>query len=150
MRERTPWVHVESAGTHSIPGLPMSVRTRRALEGLGLADPDHRSKQVDQAMIDRASLIAIFEPMHLTYLRRNHPECLARTASLPRFARDLGSGSASTVATRVADLGLVGEPFEAWEEVVDPAGGEVDVFVDSARQIQALVSKIEPAFGVES
>ena len=92
MRERTDAVEVLSAGTHSIPGLPMSTRTRTALAEFGVSDPDHRSAQLDVAAAASATLLAVFEPMHLSYIAKHHPDVTSRTASLPRIARDLQRG----------------------------------------------------------
>ena len=104
-------VVVTSAGTHSLPGLPMSTRTRTALEGVNAADPDHRSAQVDGPMVDEAALIVIFEPMHLRYMRKEHPSAAARTASLSRLARDLAPGDLTTLDDRVQALGLADHEF---------------------------------------
>lgn len=147
LRDRCETVDVVSAGTHSIPGLPMSTRTRTALAEFGSADPDHRSAQFDAAMVD-ADLIAYFEPMHLIWLRRNFPDVVSRSGSLRRLARDLAPGPAETLADRIATLGLDSVTFEEWEEVIDPAGGDVADFVEAAGQISAMVDQLLPALGV--
>jgi len=139
LRSTSAPVRVTSAGTHSIPGLPMSTRTRTALADFDVSDPEHRSAQVDQAMIDEAAVIAIFEPMHLRYLRKEHPESAGRVASLSRLARDLAPGGAASIQERMAALSLADHDFESWEEVVDPAGGDLPDFQDSAAQIMGLV-----------
>ena len=148
LRQLTDDVAVTSAGTHSLPGLPMSTRTRTALEGVDASDPGHLSAQVDQAMVDEAALIVIFEPMHLRYMRKEHPAAVARTASLPRLARDLESGPFATFEDRIAALGLAQHDFEAWEEVVDPAGGELPVFEDAARMIDDMVRTVAAKLGL--
>ena len=144
MRLSAPEVRVTSAGTHSIPGLPMSVRTRSALDLVGAADPHHRSSQLDDEMAVEASLIVVFEPMHVAYIRREMPDAARRTGSLPRLARDLATGPLATLGDRVADLALHEQDFEPWEEVVDPAGGDLPVFESAARQIAALVESFAP------
>jgi len=141
-------VQVTSAGTHSIPGLPMSTRTRTALQGVGASDPTHLSAQVDQSMVDDADLIAIFEPMHLKYMRKQHPDSAGRVASLPRLVRDLASGATTTVAQRVADLALGEHTFEPWEEVIDPAGGDLPEFEAAAGRIDELVRQLAPVLGL--
>lgn len=147
LRDRMPAVHVTSAGTHSIPGLPMSTRTRAALDGVGVSDPDHRSRQLDAEIGEPATLIVVFEPMHVTYIRREHPDLSARTASLPRLARDLAPGPLSSLQARVAELGLHEHAFEPWEEVVDPAGGDLPVFEEAAAMIAGLVDDLTPRLG---
>ena len=143
-------VAVTSAGTHSIPGLPMSSRTRTALAGFDVVDKAHLSVQLEQPMADQASVIAIFEPMHLSYMRKKHPESAAKVASLPRLARDLADGSADTFDERLRALRLVDHVFEAWEEVIDPAGGDLPVFENAAAQIHALISTFCPKIGVSN
>jgi protein-tyrosine-phosphatase len=140
LRAATDAVNITSAGTHSIPGLPMSTRTRTALAGFGVVDKDHLSAQLEQTMVDEASVIAIFEPMHLSYMRKKHPDANSKVASLPRLARDLAAGAPETLEHRLAALALDSHVFEDWEEVIDPAGGDLQVFEDSASEIHALIS----------
>jgi protein-tyrosine-phosphatase len=140
LRAATDAVNITSAGTHSIPGLPMSTRTRTALAGFGVVDKDHLSAQLEQTMVDEASVIAIFEPMHLSYMRKKHPDANSKVASLPRLARDLAVGAPETLEHRLAALALDSHVFEDWEEVIDPAGGDLQVFEDSAAEIHALIS----------
>lgn len=142
-RARTQTVTVSGAGTHSIEGLPMSQRTRKALLNFDLVDHDHRSHQLTAEDVAAADLIVAFEPNHLTYVRRRHPDGANKTALLPRLARDLsGEGS---LAERIAALGLADLTAEPWEEVVDPAGGEQDVFDASAAEIHDFLDDLIPA-----
>lgn len=145
----TDEVLVTSAGTHSIPGLPMSSRTRTALAGFDVVDKDHLSMQLEQPMADQASVIAIFEPMHLSYMRKKHPESAAKVASLPRLARDLADGNAETFDERLRALRLDDHSFEEWEEVIDPAGGDLPVFENSAAEIHALINAFCPKIGLD-
>jgi len=136
-------LQVTSAGTHSIPGLPMSTRTRTALADLGVADPDHRSEQIEQSMVDQASVIVIFEPMHLKYMRKKHADAAPKVASLPRLARDLGAGPLTDLPARLQALRLQDEDFEDWEEVIDPAGGDLPVFQACAVEIRNYVTAFQ-------
>lgn len=136
---------VTSAGTHSIPGLPMSSRTREALASIDVVDRVHLSEQIDQTMADAATVIAIFEPMHLTYMRREHAENAHKVVSLPRLARELPAGPAHTLGARLATLAPEAAAFEAWEEIIDPAGGDLPVFVAAAEQIAGLIDELLPA-----
>ncbi|MDH4168394.1 MAG: hypothetical protein OEW42_02290 [Acidimicrobiia bacterium] len=77
------------AGTLVVDGLPMSQRTRNALRGLGLADPDHRSRQLDEQQVAGADLLVVMEPSHVHWIRRKHPEGADRAATLKRLVRDL-------------------------------------------------------------
>lgn len=149
LRARTSAVEVIGAGTHSIPGLPMSTRTRAALDEFDLAFPEHRSCQLDADMAAAASLIAIFEPMHVTWIRREIPHAASRTASLARILRSVAPGTLATLDARVAAANLADHSFEAWEEVVDPAGGELPEFQAAATQIDTLVSGLLPLLALE-
>lgn len=148
LRQHAAAVRITSAGTHSIPGLPMSTRTRTALAGHDVVDRDHRSAQLDQQMVDEAALIAIFEPMHLRYMRKKHPDASDRVASLPRLARDLADGDPASLTARVGELALGDHDFQEWEEVIDPAGGDLAVFEAAAAEIDRLVRDFGPKVGV--
>lgn len=149
LRSHEPAVEIASAGTHSIPGLPMSTRTRTALAGHDVVDREHRSAQLDEAMARRADVIVIFEPMHLSYMRKKHPSASPRVASLHRLARDLADGGPATLGERIAELELAATEFEPWEEVIDPAGGELPVFQAAAAEIDDLIRRFCPKIGVE-
>lgn len=151
-RELAPDWTVASAGTLAIDGLPTSMRTAEALRRLGFHAGGHRSRQVTSQHIDRATLIVIFEPSHLLYMRRNHAAAATRTASLPRLARDLPppgpDGTGPSLADRVAGLALSElSTLEPWEEVIDPAGGEQPVFERCASSILDLVRTLATRLG---
>lgn len=142
-RARTNAVCFVGAGTHSIEGLPMSGRTRRALESLGLADGSHRSHQLTAADAEGADLIVAFAPEHVDYVRRVHPDAAARTATIKRLAAELQPGP-EPLAQRVAALNLAEAVVPRGEEVVDPGGFEDDVFVACAREIDGLMDQLLP------
>ncbi len=65
------------------------------------------------------------------------------------------AGAASKTATlkhlvtlpaplRAGDLGLAHHVLQPSEEVVDPGGGEVDVFIECAREVVTLVRALAP------
>ncbi len=143
-RERAPHLEVRSAGTFSISGQPMSQRTRAALAAHGLADNEHRSQQLESRDCAWADLIVVFEPHHIHYVRRNHENVAQRAASLPRLLRDLGPATDGPLVDRVAALRLHEVEIEPWEEVVDPAGGDQDVFHECANQISTLIDALLP------
>lgn len=147
-RARAPHLDVRSAGTFSISGQPMSVRTRTALAAHGLADNEHRSKQLEAPDCTWADLIVVFEPQHINYVRRNHAGVAYRAASLPRLIRDLDEPRTAPLESRVEALRLHEVEVEPWEEVVDPAGGDQDIFHECAdeisRLVDALLAKLSP------
>jgi len=142
-RARTDAVRFVGAGTHSIEGLPMSSRTRRALESLGLADGSHRSRQLTDDDARGADLIVAFAPEHVDYVRRVHPEAAARTATIKRLAAELPPGT-EPLSQRVAALKLADAPVPRDEEVADPGGCHEDAFVACAREIDGLMDRLLP------
>lgn len=139
-----PDVVVETAGTLTVDGLPMSWRTRGALERAGLVAGRHLSRQASAADIEQATVIVGLAPEHVQWVRRTHPAAAARCATLARLARDLHAGSAP-LADRVAALDLDEVELEPWEEVVDPGGGDAEAFAACAQEIVALVGGLAPA-----
>ena len=143
LREHVPGLIVSTSGTHVIEGMPMSWRTRDAIAGLGLEVPVHRSRQATVEELDRADLVIALAREHVTWMRRVHPRAATRTATLKRLARDLPAG-AEPLGARIASMGLDTVELEPWEDVIDPAGGDVDVFVDCAREIADLLAVVIP------
>lgn len=135
---RLPDVVVETAGTLTVDGQPMSWRTRTALESVGLDPPHHRSRQASPADLARATLVVGLAPEHVHWVRRNHVAAAARTATLKRLVRDLRTDE-RPLAERVAELSLADVELEDWEEVIDPGGGEVDVFIACAEEVHELI-----------
>ena len=131
------WAKVVTAGTMVIEGLPMSWRTRHALQELGVSVPAHRSRQLSDRDARDADLIVCFETFHVAYIRREHPEAAHKTATIRRLVRDL-----PTVGGDVGALGLAEVELEDWENVEDPAGGELDVVVACAKEVAALVDEL--------
>ena len=138
---RLPEVVVETAGTLTVDGQPMSWRTRTALESVGLEPPHHRSRQASPTDLDRATLVIALAPEHVKWVRRNHERAAARTATLKRLVRDLHPDG-RPLSERVADLQLAGVHLEDWEEVIDPGGGEVEVFVACAHEVYELIERL--------
>ena len=135
---------ITTAGTHVIEGMPMSWRTRDALAGVDVAAPMHRSLQLRDEHVDSADLVVCLAREHVTYVRRTHPGAAGRTATLRRLVRDLPAGD-SPLSERVAGLDLAEVELEEWEDVDDPAGGELEVFEACARDIRDLIAALAPA-----
>ena len=137
-------VAITTAGTHVIEGMPMSWRTRDALAGLEVSAPGHRSLQLRDEHVEAADLVVGLAREHVEYVRRTHPEAAGKTGTLRRLARDLEPGSDSLVA-RVATLHLATTDLEEWEDVVDPAGGDLPEFEACAQEIRDLITALAPA-----
>jgi protein-tyrosine-phosphatase len=147
-RDRAEGFLVRGAGTHVVEGQPMSMRTRTALAALGVADPTHRSAQLWEPDARRADLLIAMAPEHVTWVRRTMPEVAGRTATLRRLVRLLAPGPPiEDFRAHVAALDLAAIEPEPWEEIVDPGGGEQDVFHDCARELDVLVDELIDVLG---
>ena len=147
-RARTEGFVVRGAGTLAVDGQPMSVRTRNALAEFGLVDREHRSSQLWETDARRADLIVAMAPEHIHWVRRNMPDVLDRTATIKRLVTSLPhTDVAAPLAERIASLKLADVDPEPWEEVVDPGGGEQDVFHACARELDELVDQLIDTLG---
>lgn len=142
---RRPDLAVETAGTLVVDGQPMSIRTRAAIQGVGHELPRHASRQAHPPDLDRAQLVVALAPEHVEWVRRTHPVAAAHTVSLIRLVRDLpGPDGFDAIRSQVAALDPAGVELGDWEEVVDPGGGEAEVFAACAREIDVLVEALAP------
>lgn len=144
LRARRPDLAIETAGTLVVDGQPMSIRTRAAIEGVGHPLPRHASRQVDPVDLDRAALVVALAPEHVEWVRRTHAAAVDHTVTLLRLVRDLEPAEGGSIRDQVVALGAGAAELGDWEEVVDPGGGEIDVFAECARQIDALVEELAP------
>jgi len=149
VRARRDDLEVVTAGTHVIEGMPMSWRTRDALGALDVEAPGHRSYQLRDGDAAMADLVIAMAGEHVGYVRRVHPQAAARTVTLKRLARDLAPSTGDALgpddlATRVGALGLSDVEIEAWEDVEDPAGGDLPEFEACAREIRDLLDEVLP------
>lgn len=141
LRAHLPDVEVVTAGTMSIDGLPLSWRTRAGFKSVGVPTPNHRSRQVLPADLDRATVVIGLAPEHVEWVRREHPATAARTVTLRRLVRQLPHFEGS-FTERIAAMQLADVELAPWEEVVDPGGGEVEAFTACAREIVDLVEDL--------
>jgi protein-tyrosine phosphatase len=139
-------LQVTTAGTHVVEHQPVSVRTRRALEVLGLHASVHRSRQLTDADLAAADVVVAMASEHVSYVRRRHPACADRTATLRFLAEHLPLGS-TPLAQRVAELGLASLDPAGQGDVADPAGGEEEDYVACARQLSVLIGELVPRLG---
>jgi protein-tyrosine-phosphatase len=139
LRVRRPDLVVETAGTLSVDGRPMSWRTRRAFEAIGLEPPRHASVQADEEHLAAVDLIVGLAPEHVQWVRREHPTHATRTATLIRLDR-----TEQAIADWVASGAPDAVDLADWEEVVDPGGSDVDAFVACAHELVGLIDRVAP------
>lgn len=139
-------LEIVTAGTHVIEGQPMSRRTRAAMEAVGVSAPLHRSHQITEADIARATLVLCMAGDHVAYMRRKHPEAAGKTASIKRLVEHLPDGPPS-LPERLAALDLASWPIDDFDDVEDPAGGADEVYVACAEELAALCATLLPKLG---
>jgi protein-tyrosine-phosphatase len=140
-RDLAPAWTVTTAGTHVIEGQPMSWRTKEALRRLGFRADGHRSHQVDDTDLRAADLVVAFEGWHVAYLRKAHGSAAGRTATLRRWVRELPAGPLP-LTERIRSLDLSTAGLEPWEDLDDPAGGDLDVVTACAGQVLELTTAL--------
>lgn len=138
-----PTVSVTSAGTHAVPGMPPGRDVRTVLREHGVGDFSHRSSPLEHTDLADVDVVVALATEHVRYVRRHHPAYAARTATLRRLCRDLDPGT-HPLAVRVDRLALNRVTLEEWEDVDDPAGGDIDVYRACGKDVAALVEQLGP------
>jgi len=138
---RRPEATVITAGTHVVDGQPVSWRTRDALAGLGYDASKHRSAQLRAHDLPDTDVVVAMAAEHVNWMRREHPEVADRTITLHRLARDLAAGD-EPFANRLKLLQPATVELEPWEEVRDPAGGDLPDYVACAQELDGLVARL--------
>ena len=136
-------LNITTAGTLAVDGRPISLPTRHALDAVEIGPLHHLSHQLVEADLVDADLVIAMAGEHVRYVRRRHVAAASRTATLQRLCRDLG-GRDAPLSTRVAELELAEVEIEAWEDVVDPAGGDEATYIRCAFELQSLISELLP------
>jgi protein-tyrosine-phosphatase len=142
-KHRRADLEVITAGTHVIEGMPMSWRTRDALAGIGVRADGHRSHQLRDGDVSVADLVVALAGEHVTYVRRRHPDAAGKTATLKRLVRDLDPDP-WPLAERLDALELDTVALASWEDVADPAGGDLPEFEACVAEIDALLTRLLP------
>jgi protein-tyrosine-phosphatase len=138
-------LHVVTAGTHTIDGQPIGLRTRTALSRLPeLSDADfrkHRSRQVHGIDLVHAQLVVVMEADHVRFVRRQFPDAAQRTATIRHLCQRLAPAPPS-LNERVAALGLATVDLVDSEDVLDPAGHEADVYAACVDELWGLCQEL--------
>jgi protein-tyrosine-phosphatase len=134
-------LQVVTAGTHTIDGQPMGMRTRTALSRLpameGVDFRRHRSRQVHGVDLVHAELVVVMEADHVRFVRRQFPDAAAKTATIRHLCSHLGPAP-PPLGARVAALHLDTVELDDTQDVLDPAGHEADVYAACVDQLWEL------------
>jgi len=143
-------LEVVTAGTHAVEGQPVSSRVKLAITTLGEVDTSglqrHRSHQLTQGDCARADLIVAMEADHVAYVRRQHPDAAAKTATLHRLVRGL-SLDGEDVRTRISLSALDAVDLSSETDVVDPAGKDQSEYNTCAQEIWELCQALTVLLG---
>jgi protein-tyrosine-phosphatase len=120
LAERYPEVseqlEVDSAGVHTISGLPASDGAVEVMREEGLDLTGHQSRRATEETIREASLVLAMTVGIKQDIVRRHPWAGDKVFTLKEFVDD-----------------------DAYADVVDPFGGDIEVYSASYREIKALV-----------
>ena len=142
---RSEPLHIVTAGTHTIDGQPMGLRTRTALERIpqlvGADFRRHRSRQVHGIDLVHAELVVVMEADHVRFVRRQFPDSAGKTGTIRRLCSDLPS-SPPGLPERVAALKLAEVEVSNGEDVLDPAGEEGEVYAAVVDELWELCNQL--------
>ncbi len=138
-------LHVVTAGTHTVEGQPMGLRTRSALLTIPeLAEAplkSHRSRQVYEEDLLRAELVVVMEADHVRFVRRQFPAAADRTATIRRLCADVPPAPPS-LGERIGALELATVELSQHEDVIDPAGGDEATYAACVAELWLLCQKL--------
>lgn len=138
---------VRTGGTHAVPGQPASRRTRDALAVVLTPDRAalvnrHRSRPIEEEDVAAADLVVAMEADHVRFIRTRFPHAAPRTATIRVLCRDLPPGPPGTLPCRLAALDLARRELDPEEDVIDPAGCDLDAYVACASELRALTAHL--------
>lgn len=107
---------IESSGIWAQPGLPPAANTLEVLQARGVDLSDYTSRPITREMIEDIHLILTMERNHREALRLAFPE-----------HRD--------------KIFMLSEMVDKMTDIVDPIGGPLPDFEDTAREIETILNK---------
>jgi len=138
-------LHIVTAGTHTIDGQPMGMRTRAALlsrpEMADVTFSKHRSRQVYEADIERAELVVGMEADHVRFVRRTFPGAASRTATI-RHLCDVLPPPPPELRERVRALDLAEAQLSDDDDVIDPAGRDGSFYEACVDELWDLCNRL--------
>jgi protein-tyrosine phosphatase len=122
-------MQVRSAGYYQRTGRPADVRAVAASRQWGVDLSSHRSRKLDDDLIEWADVILVMDRPNLTAVRRSYPAAAAKTYLLGSFGDDA-----------VADVEIADPfdgPYEATERTYVRIADAIDRFVTLGRRPEA-------------
>lgn len=118
-------VHIVSAGTYAMSGLPASSNAQTIAREFNVDLSDHDSQILTPYLISHSDLILAMEPEHTEIIHRMDPTSRLRTFLLKEFGR-------------AADESANGS------KVHDPVGGSEELYRDVYKELDAEITRILP------
>lgn len=145
-------VDIESAGTRTLDGEPVTRHTVEVLRGHGVDASAFRSRMLNAAQIRAADIVLCAERSHRAAVVRIVPTALPRTFSLAQAARLTeasvpspdGSHDVAALVTRLA-LARGSQPSSELDDIADPAGGSIADYQHAFDRISRAVRVIGQA-----
>lgn len=125
-----------SAGIRALNKRPMVPYAEMALAELGGDPSNFSSRRLTSAMVSDADLILTMTQLHRDEVLQLNPHALRKTFSLGEANRLAHMGGVATVAGLDASRPKSAPRDD--EDIADPLGGELDMFLSTARHIQAI------------
>jgi protein-tyrosine-phosphatase len=123
-------LEVRSAGTHGLHLAPASVFAAAAAGAIGVDLSRHRSRQLDQEMIEKADLILVMSPEQAQYIGRMNRAALEKTYFLKSFPQSVDASNADQ------EPGVL--------SIKDPIGGVFEDYRRSCLEIEEQINRILP------
>ena len=142
-------LRIVTAGTHTIDGQPMGMRTRTALARLPeLADADyrrHRSRQVHGVDLVHAEFVVVMEADHVRFVRRQFPDAAGQDRHDPLSVPRPPAAAAGPRRAGRRSSGLAEVELSDSDDVLDPAGQEADVYAACVDELWELCRRARDA-----
>lgn len=120
LRSRTQEdIEVKSAGVQAFPNSPASEGTRTVLAEKGIGH-DHQSQSVSQELLEWADVVLTMTHAHKNMIQLLFPEMSEHTFTLKEFI----------------------DPSTEDKDIVDPFGGPIEAYQQTAEQIEACLDEL--------
>ncbi len=123
-------VEVRSAGTHGLDLAPASVFAAAAAKAIGVDISRHRSRTLNEEMIEKADLILVMSPEHAHHIEIMSRAALRKTHLLKSFPQPVEASNADQ------EPGVL--------SIKDPIGGVFEEYRKSCREIEEQINRILP------
>ena len=156
LRDALPNATVTSSGLLYLEGHPMEQHYVRELASRHIDGTPHKSRHIDDAMVDGNDVILVFTDAQLSEILQEYPMAARKTYLIDDFANlahaclsDGDFAQATTLGERF-EIMQMNEPFKRptlprAKEIEDPYGGTNALYTEVAQTIEADIRTIADA-----